>query len=224
MATDNPRITRITRVAITSGDVDSRVRFTRFTPVLLYRSVPPTPATPGAGWPGVAGRAALGPQMQDERPKADFDPSAASREINAEQVNLALWQDGGLGICAPKLVFRWEPAGGNPMRFGWAAFVWDQQIYMNAEAASWPAYVVPVVNGTGDYSFVFDANVLGAPDADGAQQLEALVFSGGMVDVNPLSMGARAYAELTIPALTTLRVTTTVGGVASDQPFTVAVW
>lgn len=225
MATDNPRSTRVTRVAITTGDADARYRMTRFTPVLFYTVAVPTPPTPQPGWPGRANRAAFGAEMRDERPKADFLPEARSREIDAEQFNLSTWQGGGISQCAPKMVFRWEPAGDGPMQFAWAAFSWDQQLYIAAGAGSWPAYVQPVANGPGDHTFVFDAQVLGPPDADGVQQLQPLVLQGGAADVNPWAGGFRALAEFQLTGPSSFRVLTRRTDIGLDnQPFTVAVW
>lgn len=169
------------------------------------------------GWPGRAGRDNWGPQMLDERHTVD-----PQKEIGADQVNLAFWQDAGISLCAPKAVLQYFDGEGTLLR--WGVLAWDQTIYQNAAVDAPPAILTFTKNGTGDYSILFDSQVPGRPDEDGAQQPETLSLVAGMADGINQFDAARLPAEFELVSPQEIRIRLYRMGVPVNRSFVVAVW
>lgn len=158
--------------------------------------------------------------MEDERNAVNPD-----KEINADNVNLLFWQEAGLSLCAPKAFMRFDPPGDEAESLEFGLFSWDDTIYIDQPVQVFPSFITSyTVNGTGDYSVVFDNQVLGRPDEIGVQQLEPLFFQLGMAHINLFSGGSRGFAEFELVSPQEFRIRLTRGGFASNQPYAVAVW
>ncbi len=153
--------------------------------------------------------------MRDERPTVD-----SQREFNAEQANLTFWQTGAMGLIAPRAVMYF--GDNTPYEFQYGAFSWDNTVYDNFPGL--PSYMRFTINGTGDFTIDFDTQVLGRPDADGVQQLEALSLQFAWADVNQRSATAeRMYAEVDLVDPQTVNVLIH-GTAPADEPFVLAVF
>ncbi len=173
-----------------------------------------------AGWPNRVGRNTWGPTMRDE--KRQIDPS---NSLNHDQMNLWWWQQGGLGLSAPKATMFWTPPGEGGLKLKVGLFSWDQTIYEDVAVGSLPAYILSyVVNGVGDYTLTFDNEVLGRPDGDGVQQLEPLSFASAVADVNLFAGGARGFVNVTLLTPQSLQIEITRAGFSSDQPYALSVY
>ena len=169
---------------------------------------------PVTGWPLRAGRLAYGPTMRDER--RTVNPTT---EFNASQVNLSFWQQGAMGLIAPKAVMFIGRGEGPLFKVGY--FSWDDVIYV--DFPDLPSYVTFTRNSVGNYTFQFATSVLGRPDEDGVQQLEALNFQFAWADVNiDLDPSVRAFAEVTQVDPQTFNVFVTRAGSPADEPFAIA--
>lgn len=132
------------------------------TDFLFPLSEPPTPGPPDpgpTGWPVRTGRSAYGPTMRDDRPRVRPD-----QELDAATVELLWWQLAGQGRAAPLATLFNDPFAVESLvpRIRWGAFVWYQALVLNVPYASVPAALLTVTkNGTGDFSYVFPANVNG---------------------------------------------------------------
>lgn len=132
------------------------------------------------GFPARTGRADFGPKKQDERKRRD-----PRSEFNAAQAELTFWQLGAFGLLAPLAVIMYD--GFNDVEFE-SRFAWDGNIF----TASNP-YVAITKLGTGQYRFVFDANV---PNQVG--DLQTLTLHGAIANgygITPTHSLANKRAE-----------------------------
>lgn len=174
-ATEPIRVTRVQAAAVGEDDVHARVTRVQAYAVVDTTFVPPPPPLPTSdGLPGRAGRGNYGPEMHNER--ATVDPT---REFGAAQANLAFWQGGGIGLCAPKAVLSYLPPSEGPAVLRYGAFSWDQQVYRQLVSPALSYLTISGSGGSGDpYVFDFASLVPGRPDENGDATENALSFIG----------------------------------------------
>lgn len=121
-------------------------------------------------------------------------PANPRRELTAAQANLLFWQLGGLGLCAPLALIVFDCVA-EELIYG--AFAWDGTIYENDAP---PAYLGVVKNGTGDFTFTFDASLDGIPDENGDPTPTAISISSIKAQLAGLVSSAHQSAETVVTA------------------------
>lgn len=83
-----------------------------------------------------------------------------------------------------------------------------------------------IIPGAGNYTFVFQSQVLGRPDQNGVQQLQPLTLQHGLVGPNPVAAPSdQLFGEFELQSPSAFNVKIRDGaGTLVDHPFTVAVW
>ncbi len=117
------------------------------------------------GFPERPPRVAFGPEMKNKRP-----PQIPETDLSADQVNLDFWQISGAGRTLPMAVFLYDGATPN-LIFQAMAFDPNQEL----------ADLTIVKNGTGDYTFTFEATYKNEKGQDIAfvPRMSMAMFQGG---------------------------------------------
>lgn len=94
------------------------------------------------GFPDRPPRIGFGPQMRNKRP-----PINSETDLTADQMNLDFWQIAGAGRTLPMTMILFDGGGTPAVIFQAAAYDPNQELPL----------IAFVKNGTGDYTFTFDA-------------------------------------------------------------------
>lgn len=159
-----------------------------------------------SGFPLRAGRDDFGPTMQDTAPVRD-----ATRQLDADRVNLLMWQTAGAGITAP---------------LAWAVVFLSAtpaSLVVQAHAEAWnphglssdPYYTPPVLSrfGLGEYRIDWPATVL---DRNG-DEVELGIVGGFAAPVGLHNVHVSVTPDGSIVGRRLLRVRTADGASGADE-------
>lgn len=160
---------------------------------------------PEPGFPARSGRGEYGPDKVDEKRRRD-----PRTEFNADQAQLTFWQLGAMGLIAPFAVIVYDGVTDAEVH---SHFAWDGTLYTTTNP-----YVAITKLGTGQYRFLFDANV---PNKLGV--LQTLAIQGAWAEAMGTAVHAlankRAEADVvaTSPGQVDVNVRTAAGALADQD-------